>query len=434
MGHHRLRVALVNPFRLFADPVGFFTQVAAEQGPVARFRFGPQEFVLLNEPAMIEELLLRQAARLEKFPRIDRTRGLFGEGLLTSEEPLHMRQRRLAQPAFQRERLSGYACEMVAATQRVSTGWQEGDALDAAHEMGKLALDIVSRTLFSTRTDAEAEEISESLDTVIRTLNHLVMPWGNLLVGLPTPVRRRYRAALETLDRIVYGLIQARRLASDPGTDLLGLLMAARDEETGEAMPDLQLRDEVMTLFVAGHDTTANGLAWTLYLLARHPEQRARLEAEVDEVLAGRVATMEDAARLKFTAAVFRESLRLYPPVWILGRRALVDLPDAALGLPKGTIVLVCMAALHRQEQWYPEPHAFQPGRAEPGHRYAYLPFGAGGRLCIGERFAWLEGILCLATLAQNWRLELGSEDFVKPEALLTLRPQGGLPMVAKRR
>jgi cytochrome P450 len=427
-------VALVNPFRLLTDPIGFFTQVAAEQGPVARFQFGSQEFVLLNEPAMIEELLLRQAGKLEKFPRIDRTRGLFGEGLLTSEEPLHMRQRRLAQPAFQRERLGAYADEMVAATGRLSASWREGEEFDAAHAMGKLALDIVSRTLFSTRTDAEAEKISESLDTVIRTLNHLVMPWGNLLIGLPTPVRQRYRAALKQLDQIVYGLIQSRRQASDPGTDLLGLLMAAKDQETGEGMPDLQLRDEVMTLFVAGHDTTANGLAWTLYLLAKNPEQRARLEAEVDEVLGGKPASMEDAARLKFTAAVFRESLRLYPPVWILGRRALENLPPSALALKKGTIILVCMAVLHRQARWFPAPEMFDPGRAEPAHRYAYLPFGAGGRLCIGERFAWLEGILCLATLAQQWRLDLAMDRAVKPEALLTLRPRGGLPMVARRR
>jgi cytochrome P450 len=345
-----------------------------------------------------------------------------------------MRQRRLAQPAFQRERLGAYADEMVAATGRLSASWREGEEFDAAHAMGNLALDIVSRTLFSTRTDEQAEEISQSLDTVIRTLNHLVMPWGNLLIGLPTPVRQRYRAALEKLDRIVYGFIHERRKRADPGTDLLGLLMAARDEETGEAMPDLQLRDEVMTLFVAGHDTTANGLAWTLYLLAQHPEQRARLEAEVDEVLAGKPATVEDAAKLKFAAAVFRESLRLYPPVWILGRRALEDLPPAALGLKKGTIVLVCMAVLHRQESWFPNAGEFQPGRAEPAHRYAYLPFGAGGRLCIGERFAWLEGILCLATLAQQWRLDLASDTAVKPEALLTLRPRGGLPMVARRR
>ncbi len=323
---------------------------------------------------------------------------------------------------------------MVEATQRLSAPWRDGMEFNAAQAMGQLALDIVSRTLFTTRTDKEAEEISESLDTVIRTLNHLVMPWGNLLIGLPTPVRQRYRAALERLDQIVYGFISARRREAEPGTDLLGLLMAARDEETGEAMPDLQLRDEVMTLFVAGHDTTANGLAWTLYLLARHPAHRARMEAEVDAVLGGRPANMEDAARLKFTAAVFRESLRLYPPVWILGRRALSDLPPAALGLKKGTIVLVCMAALHRQEKWFPDAEAFEPGRAESAHRYAFLPFGAGGRLCIGERFAWLEGILCLATLAQHWRLELSSETPVEPEALLTLRPRGGLPMVARRR
>ncbi len=417
-----------------ADPVGFFATMAEEQGSVARVRFGSQEFVLLNEPALIEEILVRQAPQFEKFPRIARTKGLFGEGLLTSEEPLHLKQRRLAQPAFHREKLALYAEEMVAATLRLTTDWSDRSTRNAAHDMGVLALDIVSRTLFSTQTNEESERISSALDEVVRTLNHLVTPWGNLLLGLPTPLRRRYREALKTLDDIIYGFIAERRQHPVATHDLLAMLLEARDIETGETMPDLQLRDELMTMFVAGHDTTANALTWTLYLLAEHPEERGKVEAELDAALNGKTPTMEDVGNLPQLTAAFRESLRLFPPVWILGRRALTDITNPVLPLRKGTIVLVSTAVLHRRKELFPDPDSFRPGRLEPSHRYAFLPFGAGSRLCIGERFAWLEGILCLATILQHWRLDRANPEAVVPQPLLTLRPQGGLPMVLHRR
>ncbi len=408
--------------------------MADEQGAVARVKFGPRLFYLLNEPELIEETLVRRAASFEKFPRIDRTRGLFGEGLLTSEEPLHLRQRRLAQPAFHREKLAGYAGEMVAATMRLMEHWKDGESLDAAHEMGSLALDIVSRTLFSTQTTEQAGQISASLNTVLETLNHLVMPWGNLLVGLPTPVRKRYRGALDTLDAIIHGLIAERRRSGTAGEDLLGLLMEARDSDTGQGMPDLQLRDELMTMFVAGHDTTANALAWTLHLLSMHPEQRELMEREVDWVLGKRQATAEDVGRLPYTAAVFREALRMYPPVWILGRRALTSVDLGRIRLETGAVVLVCMAVLQRRAELFADPDRFDPMRPAPDHRFAYLPFGAGSRLCIGERFAWMEAVLCLATMAQRWRLERESEEPVKAQALLTLRPRNGLTLRARAR
>lgn len=417
-----------------ADPVGFFAAMAEEQGSVARVRFGSQEFVLLNEPALIEEILVRQSPQFEKFPRIARTKGLFGEGLLTSEEPLHLKQRRLAQPAFHREKLALYSEEMVAATLRLTADWSEHSTRNTAHDMGVLALDIVSRTLFSTQTNEESERISSALDEVVRTLNHLVTPWGNLLLGLPTPLRRRYREALKTLDDIIYGFIAERRQHPVATHDLLAMLLEARDIETGETMPDLQLRDELMTMFVAGHDTTANALTWTLYLLAEHPEERGKVEAELDAALNGKTPTMDDVGNLPHLTAAFRESLRLYPPVWILGRRALTDITNPVLPLRKGTIVLVSTAVLHRRKELFSDPDSFRPGRLEPSHRYAFLPFGAGSRLCIGERFAWLEGVLCLATILQHWRLDRSSREPVVPQPLLTLRPQGGLPMVLHRR
>jgi cytochrome P450 len=423
-----------NPFRLFQDPLGYLSQIAVEKGDVARMGFGGREFVLLNDPERIEELLLWNAAGLEKFPRIERTKGLFGEGLLTSEEPLHLRQRRLAQPAFHRERLAGYATEMVAATKRMTAGWRDGEQRNAAFDMGQLALDIVSRTLFTTQTSSQALTIARALDCVVETLNHLVTPWGSLLLGLPTQTRRRYREALGELDRVIYGLIAERRAQAEPGDDLMGMLMRALDEETGKGMDDLQLRDELMTIFVAGHDTTANALAWTLYLLSQHPEHRARVEEEVDRVLGGREAGMGDVGQLVVTTKVFREALRMYPPVWILGRRLLRDVELSGVKLKRGTVVLVSMAVLHRRPKLYPEPDRFDPDRGEPEHRFAYLPFGAGTRLCIGERFAWMEGVLCLATMAQRWRLDVVEGAVVEPHPLLTLRPRNGLPVVVRER
>lgn len=428
--NHLFDLGIPNPFQLLSDPIAFFRAAAEAQGPVARIQFGSREFVLLNDPEIIEDLLIRHASSFEKFPRISRTRGLFGEGLLTSEEPLHLKQRRLAQPAFHRDRLSAYADEMVAATTRLTSRWTNGAAINAAHDMGNLALDIVSRTLFSTQTDSQAEQIGVALDQVVSTLNHLVTPWGNLLLSIPSPLRRRYRSALEELDQIIYGFIADRRKSRIEHTDLLSMLMNARDPDSGMGMPDLQLRDELMTIFVAGHDTTANALAWTLYLLSQHPQERARLEEEIDTVLQGRPANMNDAAMLPQTAAVFRESLRLYPPVWILGRRALKPIETPLIQLRRGAIVLVSMAVLHRRLELYEEPELFDPARRETKHRYAFLPFGAGSRLCIGERFAWLEGVLCLATIMQKWRLDLVPGTNVEAQPLLTLRPRSGLPMI----
>ncbi len=400
-------------------------------------KLGGQNFLLLNDPAAIRDVLVSQSAKFVKFPRIERTKGLFGNGLLTSEEPLHLRQRRLAQPAFYKERLAVYAREISAAAQRATECWRDGEVLDASAEMSRFALDVVSRTLFSTQTAGEAGRIADALDVVVHTLNHLVTPWGNWLLSLPLPAARRYRAALRELDGIVYGMIRARR--AGPGEDdLLGMLMEARDAESGEAMSDEQLRDEAMTIFVAGHETSANALCWALYLLSRHPEARERLEAEADTVLGGglggRPPEYADLPRLAYAAKIFEESLRLYPPVWLLGRQATEDYTFDGLELKRGGIVLVVMAVLHRRPELWPEPDRFWPERPASIDKYAYLPFGAGSRLCIGERFAALEATLCLATIAQRWRLELVPGQRIEPEGLLTLRPKYGLKMRAHLR
>jgi cytochrome P450 len=280
--------------------------------------------------------------------------------------------------------------------------------------MNHLALDIVSRALFDASTEEDAERIGHELEIVLLMLNKLVMPLGGLRLALPLPSSRRYFTALRRLDEVVYGLIRQKR-----GLLLQDLLSVEMDEQ--------QLRDEVMTLFVAGHDTTANALAWTWYLLAQHPEAQTRLIEEA-RALSGD-PTAEDYARLPFTERVLAESMRLFPPVWILGRRALSPYAFGEFTAPAGSVLLVCMQVLHRHPDLWPDPDQFDPDRPPPAHKFSFLPFGAGSRLCIGERFAWMEGVLSIATIARRWRFELVPGHPVEPLGLLTLRPKHGLRM-----
>ena len=416
---------------LFRDPIRYFQFLDQRHGPVAEMKFGNRRFYLVHDPAVIHDFLVTQSPRFEKFPQVEPDHGLFGRGLLTSEEPLHLRQRHLMQPAFHRERLRGYAAQMVASTQALAADWPDSDEIDAAQSMNRLALDIVTRTLFSTAADHRAVEIAHELDIVLHALNRLVMPWGKLWLRAPLPSSRRYRLALRRLNEIVHGFLAERRASGQRSEDLLGMLLDA-----GEAMSDAQIRDEVMTIFVAGHDTTANALTWTLYLLARHPEIQDRVAGEILRLLRGRAAGFDDFPQLQAVEQVFAEALRMYPPVWILGRKALEPYSFGSFHAERGAVLLVCMAVLHRSPAFFDEPDRFLPSRwANPTWpRYAYLPFGAGARMCIGERFAWLEGVLCLATLLNGFRFEPLDDAPAVPLGLLTLRPKDGLRLRVTRR
>lgn len=422
--------------RLITDPVGFFSGLAEEFGGFVRFDMGKRKFYLLNDPDLIQELLVTHGGATEKFPRLRRGRGLFGDGLLTSEEPLHMRQRRLMQPAFHRDRIAEYARVMVECAEVACAEWRDGEVVEAGEAMNRLALAIVSRTLFSSNTDADAEKISESLNEILEMLNRLVLPPGELRLMAPLPSTLRYKRALRQLDEVVFRLIGERRASGPLGGDLLDLLMAARDEEGGGGMDDEQLRDEVVTLFVAGHDTTANALAWTWHHLSREAGAQAAVEACVDDALKGRAPVFEDYAALGEVERAVAESMRLHPPVWILGRRPRRGFELGGVEMDENSILLVCMAVLHRRPELWPEPERFDISRHMQGqqrHKYAFLPFGAGSRLCIGERFAWMETVLCVAAIARRWRLE-PVETAVVPRALLTLRPRDGLRLRAIRR
>lgn len=421
------------------DPLRIFQALSDEFGPLVRMKLGTREFFLVNDEPLIRDLLITQGAKFEKFPRIERTKGLFGDGLLTSEEPLHLRQRRLVQPGFHRSKLQAYAAEMAACIARYESHLTDGEERDLAVDLSHLALDIVSRTLFSADTARDAEAVARSLETVLLMLNELVLPLGPLKLSLPLPATRRYFRALSDLDAIIFRIIQDRISGDEDRDDLLSMLLAARDPESGQPMSRQQLRDEVITLFVAGHETTANALAWTFYLLAQHPEVRERLAVEAATVLQDREPAADDYPHLAYSERVFTESMRLFPSVWILGRRALQPYSFNGLQAPAGSVFLVCMKVLHQQAAYFDQAGTFDPDRWLPERRasvpkYAYLPFGAGSRLCVGERFAWMEGVLILSALARRWRFDLTPQPPIEPLGLLTLRPKHGLKVRVSRR
>jgi cytochrome P450 len=422
------------------DRLEALTALARQYGDVVGFRVGPQRLALLNHPDYVEDMLITRARLFKKGRALERAKRLLGEGLLTSEGAFHLRQRRLAQPAFHKQRIAGYADTMVAHAQRTADRWHDGADVDIAAEMSRLTLTIAGQTLLGADVEADAGGVREALTAVLDAFPIMMSPFAPLLERLPIPTVLRSRRAQAALDRVIYRIIQERRARADDRGDLLSMLLLARDEDAdGGRMSDTQVRDEAMTMFLAGHETTANALTWCWYLLSRHPEVEARLQREVDAALGDRPAAAEDAARLPYTRMVLAETMRLYPPAWAIGRRAMADVEIGGHVIEKGTIVLVLQYLLHRDGRFYPEPERFDPDRWLPDRqqtrpKYAYFPFGGGTRVCIGEPFAWMEGILVLATLARSWRLELLERDPVRTQAAITLRPAGGIRMRMVRR
>jgi cytochrome P450 len=422
------------------DPLAFLSRIARDHGDVARFRMGPVELYLVNRPEWIRDVLVTHAASFHKGRGLERAKRLLGEGLLTSEDPVHLRQRRMMQPAFHSQRIAGYADAMVSLTDRLSARWAPGEARDIAAEMTRLTLAIVGRTLFDADVESEADEIGAALTTALGLFGRtFTLPYFELLDRLPLPMNRRFERAKSRIDATIARLVAERRRRPG-GTDLLSLLVGASDVEgDGSGMTDAQVRDEAITIFLAGHETTANALAWTWYLLARNPEAEARLHAEVDAVLAGRAPSAADLPRLPWTEMVLAESMRLFPPAWIIGRRAIEPYAIGGYEVPKDSIVVVSQWVTHRDPRWFPDPERFDPERFLPAAkearpRFAYFPFGGGPRVCIGEGFAWMEGVLVLAAIARRWRLRLLPDQRVVPAPSITLRPRDGIRMNLERR
>jgi cytochrome P450 len=416
---------------------------AEAAGPVGSIRFGTRNIVLVNTPNLVHEVLVTQADTFHKGPALSiYSRPLLGNGLLTSEDDFHRRQRGLVAPAFAHRRVAGYAKGMAHAAERLQANWKDGETLDVAHEMTRLTLGIVGKTLFDADLLGEADDVGRALTITMRYLVDVIRSPLRLPFAWIPPWKRDVKAALVRLDATIYGLIEARRASGQDTGDLLSMLLLARDEENGgTAMMDpKQVRDEAMTLFLAGHETTANALAWTWYLLARHPEIYARVQAETDAALAGRSPTFDDLARLPYTLQVLKEAMRLYPPAYAIVRQAMQDVVIGGFRVPRGAIVLLSPYLLHHDPALFSDPETFDPGRFSPDAesarpRHAYLPFGGGPRVCIGAAFALMEGQLVLATLAQRVTFRLAEPNRrIKPEPLITLRPRGGVPVVVTRR
>jgi cytochrome P450 len=406
-------------------------------GPVVRYRFFGTPVFFVAHPDGVERVLHTSHANYNKSNFDYRIlKRLLGEGLLTAENPLWLRQRRLIQPMFHRQRVAGFGSIMTDEAARMLADWRTrlapGQPFDVSFEMMQVTLRVVCRALLDLEIGDDAATIAEGLDVVV----HLFVTGALslLLPFLPTRHNRELNRAIRTLRGIVGRIITERTREGRDHGDLLSMLLDARDAESGQAMPATQIRDEVLTLLLAGHETTANALAWTFFLLAEAPEAETKLRDELDRVLGGRTPTVDDLPRLPYTGMVIQEAMRLYPPAWAISRAVIAD--DVILGyrIPAGSVVMLSQWVTQRHPDFWDEPLRFRPERFAPEEvarrsRYAYFPFGGGPRLCIGEQFALVEARLILATVAQNYRLRLRAGQAVEPEPLVTLRPRGGISM-----
>lgn len=422
------------------DLLTYLQRVADTCGELGYFKAGPLHVYLLNNPDHIRDLLVTHQKNFTKSRGLQLAKRILGEGLLTSEGELHLRQRRLVQPAFHRQRLEGYGTVMCEEAAKMRGVWQDGSAIDVAEEMMRLTLTIVGKTLFGVNVEDEAKEIGDALTTAMSLFSRLTNPLATFLEKLPLPSNFRFFRAKRRLDETIYRMIAARRQSGEDRGDLLSMLLMAQDEEgDGGRMTDLQVRDEAMTLFLAGHETTAIALTWTWYLLSQHLDCETKLHEELRSVLGDRAPTVHDYPQLNYTRMVLAESMRLFPPAYVFGRMAINDYRIGEYDVPAGATLLVSPYILHRLERFYPEPLRFMPERwtqvnETERHKFAYVPFGGGPRVCIGEGFAWMEGVLVLATMAQRWRLRLVPDHPVALQPLITLRPKFGVKMRLEER
>lgn len=422
------------------DQLGFYSACARDFGDLVRVRLGFRHALLIYHPDAIEQVLVTRSRDFHKSPGVRLLKPLLGDGLLLSEDDFWLRQRRLVQPAFHRQRIAAYGEVMTTQTTLRLAHWQHGDELDLHAELMALTQAIVAKTLFGADVAADAHAVGRAIQILTQDFNDRI---GSLLQVLPfwvpTPANVKARRAIRSLEAIVYRIIAARRRTAEDRGDLLSILLQAQDADDGARMTDRQVRDEVMTLFIAGHETTAVALSWTWYLLAQHPDIDTRLAAELHTVLGGRVPTAADLPRLTYTGMVVSEAMRLYPPAYGIGRQVAKPTEIAGHPLAPGIIVILPTWVVHRDARWFPEPEVFRPERwgeeaTRRLPRFAYFPFGGGPRQCIGNAFATMEAVLLLATIAQRFRLVLVPGQDIRPTPYVTLRPEPGIRMRLERR
>ena len=421
------------------DPIGVFTDAARRFGAVVHLKLGPQNGFLITHPDDIRHVLQDNARNYHKSPLYDKVKVSVGDGLLTSEDAHWLRQRRMAQPAFHRERIAGLAAVMAKAARETADRWSEdGELLDVSDEMMRLTQTIVLRTLLGADLGPFKGEVDRAWALVNEHIGESFWSLG-LTDRWPTPRNRRFWRALAVLDGAVYHIITERRRSGRESGDLLSMLLFARDEETGHAMTDKQLRDEVMTMLLAGHETTSLALSWTYYLLSHHPDAEQRVADEVDRVIGDARPTFAHVERLIWTRRVIEESLRLYPPAWGFSRLALGNDEIGGYRVPEGSMVFLIPFVVHRRPKLWPDPERFDPERFAPERetarpRFAYIPFGGGPRGCIGSQFAMVEAQLIVASIAPRYRIELVPDQEIRPEPLITLRPKPGIRATIRKR
>lgn len=431
--------SLLGAIRFFTrDRIQNLHDLHSEYGDFVLSQLGRTKIYFVANPEAIQECLVSRHKDFHKSRSYFALRLVMGNGLVTSEGDFHLRQRRMIQPAFHRDRIREYGLAMVQFAAQARDEYQAGQSYDINRSMMRVTLYIVAKALFNSDVTADARRIGKALDTLMHMDAVFLNPFGPLIAKLPLPINRLRKKMVADIDDVIYRMIAERRASGDQG-DLMSMLLAARDEDDGTGMSDLQVRDEAVTLFLAGHETTANALTWTWMLLAQHPDIEAKFHEELDRVLEGREPTPEDYGKLVYTRQILAESMRLYPPVWAFAREAVSDTTIGGYPLLAGSQVIICSHVVHRDPKLYPDPERFDPERFTEAnsagrHKFAYFPFGGGRRLCIGEGFAWMEGVLVLATIGQKWKFRLKEDFHLVRDPHITLRPRGGLPMVAEPR
>lgn len=433
---------------VWRDPLAMFMRVFRTFGETAGLRFGPYRLIVLHDPEDIRHVFVRNADNYVKSPTYEGLKLVLGTGLVTSEGDFWRRQRKLANPAFHRKRLGAFADTMVRCTEEMCADWvagPDGARIDLAEEMMRLTFRIVGHTLFSTELGQDSDDVGPALTVALEYANETAETFNLVPRWVPTRKNREFKTAMATLDQLVLRMIAERRAQAqrtgDAGEDLMGMLMSATDDEAqgGKGMTDAQLRDEVLTLVGAGHETTANALVWTFTLLSQHPDVARKVRAEVQQVAGDRSLTLEDYPKLTYTLQVIKESMRLFPPVWMIERQALGADEVGGWKIAPKTIIGACIHTMHRNPRFWRNPEGFDPGRFAPEQeaerpRYAYIPFGAGPRQCIGNHFAMMEAVLLTATIARRFDLELMPGHRIALDPGVTLRPRDGLPVRRYRR
>jgi cytochrome P450 len=450
---HSLPFYAFKPWVKLGSPILLFEHLLKTYGNIAWYRFMGTPIVFINDPDYIREILVTQASSFVKERTVRRMKVLLGEGLITSDDPIHMRQRKIAAPAFHRQRIAAYGDQIVACAANQRSTWHAGQQIDIAAASMTLSLEIVARTLFNTEVTADIRSINDEVNTIMDLYNFIVaFPRIESFLHLPIPGIMKFRRSKARLDAVVDRLIREHREAAarsqpdkeqETGGDLLSMLLASRYESDDPTAPptgmsDEQVRDEVLTIFLAGYETVANGLAWTWYLLSQNPGIEAKLHKELDTVLGTgdqqRPPTLADYPALRYTEQVFAESMRLYPPAWAMGRMSTKPVQLGPYCIPPGAHFFFSQYIIGRDPQYFPDPLRFDPDRFLPENKasrpkFTYFPFGGGSRQCIGESFAWMEGVFSIATIAQRWRMTYLGQSPPEVQAKITLRPRGPLMM-----